>query len=83
VLIHEGLYLLYAGGQVATDRAVGLDEHRARGTPYPVGLGDLRVLLQHDVPQIVLVGLGAVLLRLTLADQGARQLFGAIALPAP
>jgi hypothetical protein len=31
----------------------------------------------------VLVGLGTVLLRLTLADQGDGELFGELALPAP
>jgi hypothetical protein len=82
VLIREVLYLLHAGGQRASDGAVGQDDDGARGAPHPAGLGNLRVLLNHDVPQPVLVGLGAVLLRLALADQGDGEPFGALALPA-
>jgi hypothetical protein len=81
VLIREVLYLLHAGGQRAPDGAVGQDDG-ARGAPHPVGFGNLRVLLNHDVPQPVLVGLGAVLLRLALADQGDGEPFGALTLPA-
>jgi hypothetical protein len=78
----EGTYGLRTSGHGATDGAVRTHEHDAGAASYPVGFGNLPVLLQQHVCESVLLCLGPVLLAVPSADQGYGHLVLVSLLPA-
>ena len=70
----EAPYAFRSSSHGACDLPVGRDEHRARGAPDLVSLGDLPVLLEQHVGKAVLLSLGLVLLHLAPTNEREGQL---------